>query len=88
MIKRLNILLIFALMTTSCIQQLEWEGDDTSGEVLVVEGLLTSEEGPHYVLLSLTNPVISESTRIPATGANVEIISGTQSWVLGEVAAG
>jgi hypothetical protein len=72
----------------SCVQQLEWTGDDNSGATLVVEGLVTTEPGPHYVLLSLTNPVITKNKRMPVEGAIVFISSGEDSWPLIEVESG
>jgi len=83
-----SICTIILTMLFSCIQQLEWTGDDISGETLVVEGLVTSELGPHYVLLSLTNPVITEKSRKPVEGADVTINTGVETWILSEVEPG
>ena len=72
----------------SCVQQLEWDGDENFGETLVVEGLVTNEGGPHYVLLSFTNPVITENETRPMEGAHVSIVSENETWILTEVERG
>lgn len=68
----------------SCIEEIEWEGSETSSGSLVVEGLLTDVEQEHVVKLSRTLPVVGAKNPELVSGAIVSISDGTTSFELTE----
>ena len=81
-------ILVVPLIVASCLEPLEWNGSIEPSERLVVEGLITSETGPHVVKLSRTQEVIVEGEGPGVSGAEVKIYSGTEEFSLTEVAPG
>ncbi len=76
------------VMATSCIEVIDWEGQEQSSGRLVVEGLITSENTAHQVQLSRTQPVIVDTLPEMVSGAIVEIREGTNLIELTETSPG
>lgn len=77
-------LFILILIQTSCIEEIEWEGSETSSGSLVVEGLLTDVEQEHIVKLSRTLPVVGVKNPEMVSGAQITISDGTTAFELME----
>ena len=76
------------MMSTSCIEVIDWEGQESSSGRLVVEGLITSETTAHQVQLSRTQPVIVDTLPEMVSGALVEIREGNNLFNLRETSPG
>jgi len=68
----------------SCIQELDWIEEEAKQELLVIEGLLTSEQKAHYVKLSWSRGVIVEGKPEGVSGAIVSINDGINTYLLSE----
>ena len=75
--------LLPALILVACTEQIDWELEYLEEEVLVVEGKLTSEPGPHRVTLS--KPVYEmNAIPEPVSGARVDFFDGRSLYPLQE----
>ncbi|MCG6190038.1 DUF4249 family protein [Maribellus maritimus] len=82
--KRILYIFILILTQISCINEIEWEGAETSSNSLVVEGLLTDVEQEHIVKLSRTLPVVGSKNPEMVSGAGISITDGTTIFELTE----
>ena len=75
--------MIVSLLLISCDKQVDWELKYQEVDLLVVEGKITNETGPHEIRLTL--PLYEmNGTPEPVSGAEVEINDGMAVHVLGE----
>ena len=84
-IKLIRLLLLAApfLLALSCTKQVDWELNYQEADLLVVEGRITDEAGPHEV--RITFPVYEmNGIPEPVSGAEVEINDGNTIHVLPE----
>ena len=71
------------LILSSCSEGIDWELQYQEVDLLVVEGKITNEAGPHEIMLSL--PLYEmNGTPEPVSGAEVEIFDGQSAHVFGE----
>jgi hypothetical protein len=77
------ILAFTALLLLSCEKQTEWTMPEAPPDILVVEGFLTDEPGPHRVLLSRCGNDPAGNPE-PVSGADVRISDGGSTVVLSE----
>ncbi len=66
-------ILIFFIIGTACNNSLEQEFPDTS-ELIVVEGHINNQSGPHTVRLSVSNDYLSPELPTPIIDANVIVL--------------
>jgi hypothetical protein len=72
-----------ASLALSCTKQVDWELNYREADLLVVEGKITNEAGPHEVIL--TTPVYQmNGSPEPVSGAEVEINDGDTVLALAE----
>lgn len=72
----------------SCIEPLSWTGEITPPGTLVVEGRITSENGPHYIYLRSTQSVIADGEGPGVDGALVTITDGENIFPLRDKGSG
>lgn len=82
------VFIIIGSLLQSCIQELEWIEEGDIQELLVVEGLITSEQKAHYVKLSRNRGVIVEGKPEGVSGAIITISDGENTYLLAETEAG
>jgi len=71
------------LLLSSCSEGIDWELQYQEVDLLVVEGKITNEPGPHEIRLSL--PLYEmNGTPEPVSGAEVEVFDGQSAHVFGE----
>ena len=71
------IFLMGLLLLESCVERLDFDLQNQASDILVVEGFITNELGPHQIRLAYSAPFkdIDEGGKeIPISGANVSII--------------
>lgn len=79
--KFISYIWIVSLFLFSCDKQVDWDLKYQEVDLLVVEGKITNEAGPHEVRLS--KPLYEmNGTPEPVSGADVEINDGTSIHVL------
>jgi len=76
------------LVCGSCLEPLDWTDDIEPTNTIVVEGLITTEAGPHVVYLRRTQDVIAEGPGPGVEGAEVFIGDGESEFQLDEIAPG
>jgi hypothetical protein len=82
-------LLLFALsLFSACTERIDLDLKSDENQRLVVDAWLTDEAKAHEVKLTLTTGYYNDEPPIPATGANVQISDGTQTFQLSEVSPG
>lgn len=77
-----SIILFYILLVGSCIEPLDWPEEIEPTQRLVVEGLITTEKGPHFIYLRKTQNVIAEGEGPGVEGATVTISDGTDVFIL------
>jgi hypothetical protein len=81
--KPLSYIWIGFLVLSSCSEGIDWELKYQEADLLVVEGKITNEAGPHEIRLSL--PLYEmNGTPEPVSGAEVEIFDGQTVHVFSE----
>ncbi len=83
-----NLSYLFLILLVSCIETIEWPGDNESTGRIVIEGEITTDTTAHTVYVSRTQPVIVDSQSEPVPGAVVSIESDSRSYILREVSPG
>jgi hypothetical protein len=81
--KRIIQLLIASLILISCDKQVDWDLKYQEVDLLVVEGKITNEAGPHEIRISKPLYVMNGSPE-PVSVAEVEINDGDSIHVLSE----
>lgn len=76
------------LLLTSCIDTIEWEGQNEASRTLVVDGAITTDTTAHTIRLTRSQPVIQDSAPDPVTGADVTLGTDRVTHVLRETAPG
>ncbi len=84
--KKLSYLFLFLFV--SCIETIDWPGDNESTGRIVIEGEITTDTMAHTVYVSRTQPVIVDSPAEPVSGAVVLIESDSRSYLLRETTPG
>lgn len=74
MLRKTSKYLILIGLLTGCVQSFDFESSDYE-KILVVDGLLTTEEKIHTVRLNYTKPV-NVDTLLPLSNANVTVLAG------------
>jgi hypothetical protein len=81
--KPLSYIWIGFLVLSSCSEGIDWELKYQEADLLVVEGKITNEAGPHEIRLSL--PLYEmNGTPEPVSGREVEIFDGQTVHVFSE----
>jgi hypothetical protein len=73
------------MMIPGCEKEYSWDIKSDNVRRLVVDGMLTNENEPHYIHLSVTNPELNQEIQ-PATGANVTVTSDDETYAFTESA--
>jgi len=75
-IKTANLIPVIYLMIFGCIEPLEYDYGEATN-YLVVEGVITTEDGPHMIKLTTTRNVSNENNKfkLAVEGADVEVSS-------------
>lgn len=81
--KKIHYIWIFSLFLVACDKQVDWDLKYHEVDLLVVEGKITNEAGPHEIRISKPLYVMN-GTPEPVSGAVVEIFDGTSIHVLSE----
>lgn len=88
--KKLNICILISIIisASSCIQELAWNEEELDSTILVVEGLVTSENKQHFVKLSRNRGVVVSGEPAKVSGAQITISDNIQSYSLTEIEPG
>lgn len=81
--KPIRYIWIASLFLIACDKQVDWDLHYQEVDLLVVEGKITNEAGPHEIRISKPLYVMN-GTPEPVSGAEVEIYDGTSIHVLSE----
>ncbi|MEQ9424705.1 MAG: DUF4249 family protein [Cyclobacteriaceae bacterium] len=82
------IYILATLSLASCLETIDWPGQNTSSGTLVIEGNITTQLKQHLVKLTYTQPVIVDEFPDGATGAVVTISDGAIEFPLTEIEPG
>lgn len=86
-ISHILILPLIALSIAACTEKIDIELDESYTRV-VVEGMITSEPGPHLIKLTTTAPYFSNQPVPVISGAKVYLVFDGDSLLLQETSAG
>lgn len=79
-----SILFGLLLFLAGCVKEADWTPPDTAPDLLVVEGMITDQQGAHYVTLSQAIPTLNENP-LPVSEATVLLSSEDSAWTMIEI---
>jgi len=79
-----SILFGLLLFLAGCVKEADWTPPDSSPDLLVVEGMITDQQGVHYLTLAKSIATLNEKP-LPVSGATVLLSSEDSAWTLSEV---
>ncbi len=70
-------------LAAACVKQVDWPLTNETGNLIVVDGILTNEEKTQSITISHPIANVNE-TPVPVTGANVNVSNEDSAWHLTE----
>jgi hypothetical protein len=84
--KKLPVTIVLMFLLAGCVKEVEWPVRDSSGSLVIVQGILTDEQKQQSVILTLPVSQLNDPPR-PVTGATVRISTEDTTYQLQEVPA-